>query len=567
MKPLIVIRPQPGAEATASAARELGLDVHVHSLFAVRPLAWEPPARDDFDALLIGSANGVRHAGTGLATYRGMPAYAVGDKTAEAAREAGLDVVASGTGGLQQVLDAVAREHRRLLRIAGREHVDLVAPEGVTLTAREVYASEPKPMPRELAELLVRPSVIALHSGEAAAHFAKLCEEAGIDRGLHALAAIGPRVAQKAGEGWREVRVAESTSDAALLALAKNLCQDPDLQANAATEPMNAEYPPIETRTSYTPYEASPRRRSGGVTLMVALLAFLFGAALFGWLEWQGYFDQLLPAREQDAAQTSATTQAAEEQLGEDDAQSPAAQVARLASVGGMEARLAMLEDRLSRLDYQANAASGNAARAEGLLIAFAARRMIDRGEPLTFVADQLRIRFANAQPRAVDTIIAFARQPVTIDQLSARLDALSPELIDQQDEGTFWDRLRSDFGGLFKLRRDSSTVLGPKARIERARLMLTARRIPEAIDEVERLPGASSAEKWIVDARRYEAAQRALDLIETTAMLEPRRLQDAEGHMVEQDSPLAQPARTNGAASSSNAPAAPATAMPQPEG
>lgn len=41
-----------------------------------------------------------------------------------------------------------------------------------------------------------------------------------------------------------------------------------------------------------------------------------------------------------------------------------------LKAVGNVEARLAMLEDRLSRINLQANAASGNAARAESLLIA-----------------------------------------------------------------------------------------------------------------------------------------------------------------------------------------------------
>ena len=40
--------------------------------------------------------------------------------------------------------------------------------------------------------------------------------------------------------------------------------------------------------------------------------------------------------------------------------------------------------------------------------------------------------------------------------------------------------------------------------------------------------------------ARRFEAAQKALDLLETTAMLEPTRLQDASGQAVDQPSPLA---------------------------
>ena len=59
---------------------------------------------------------------------------------------------------------------------------------------------------------------------------------------------------------------------------------------------------------------------------------------------------------------------------------------------------------------------------------------------------------------------------------------------------------------------------------------------------EVERLPGAAAAQPWIAAARRYDAIQRALDLIETTAMLEPHRLKDSAGTSVNQPSPLAPP-------------------------
>lgn len=210
--------------------------------------------------------------------------------------------------------------------------------------------------------------------------------------------------------------------------------------------------------------------------------------------------------------------------------------------IGSIEGRLALLEDRLSRIDFQADAASGNAARAEGLLIAFAARRMIDRGEPLSYVADQLRLRFANAQPRAVQTIIDFSKNPVTIDELRARLEALSPELSETVSNQSLWERARSELAGMFTVHRDSSTLLTPSARIERASVMLTAKRIGNAIGEVERLPGAEAADRWTADARRYEEAQRALDLLETTAMLEPTRLQDAEGDKIDQPSPLAAP-------------------------
>lgn len=287
--------------------------------------------------------------------------------------------------------------------------------------------------------------------------------------------------------------------------------------------------------------KTSSRSRSG--VILVALLAFLFGALLAAWAGGRGYLDRLQPAapaayRYADAVVT-------------DKAGVPPKPVAaplsqptseQLATIGSIEGRLALLEDRLSRVDFQTDAASGNAARAEGLLIAFAARRMIDRGEPLSYVADQLRLRFANAQPRAVQTVIDFARSPVTIDELRARLDALSPELSETGTNLSLWDRTRNELASLFTVHRDNSALLTPSARIERASVMLTARRMDGAIAEVERLPGAEAADHWIADARRYQQAQQALDLIETTAMLEPSRLQDASGNKVDQPSPLAKP-------------------------
>ncbi|MBT0670389.1 hypothetical protein HT136_18640 [Novosphingobium profundi] len=290
-----------------------------------------------------------------------------------------------------------------------------------------------------------------------------------------------------------------------------------------------------------------PRSRSSGGVFFVALVAFLLGAALVAWASSRGMLDKFLPVP--DASETPLADASDEAAVTPVTAPSPTNDLPaskptpeQMAALGSVEGRLAMIEDRLSRIDYETDAASGNAARAESLLIAFAARRMVDRGEPLSYVADQLRLRFMDAQPNAVDTIIAFSKAPVTIDELSARLEALSPELTVTSREVSFWDRARNEMSSLFTVRRDSPALVSPKARIERARIMLTARRIDGAINEVERLPGAEAAKKWIADARRYERVQKALNLLETTAMLEPRRLKDAEGHAVDQPSPLAAP-------------------------
>jgi hypothetical protein len=289
------------------------------------------------------------------------------------------------------------------------------------------------------------------------------------------------------------------------------------------------------------PDTARPRSRSG--MIFVALLAFLLGALVVAWAGSHGYLDKLQPAPEaSDVPDTPLVTD--DEDVPPQAVTSTSRPTARqLAAIGSIEGRLALLEDRLSRIDFQTDAASGNAARAEGLLIAFAARRMVDRGEPLSYVADQLRLRFANAQPRAVQTVIDFSKHPVTIDELRARLEALSPELTMKANNQSLWQRARGELSSMFTVHRDNSALLSPSARIDRAGVMLTARRIGNAIQEVERLPGADAADRWISDARRYEEVQRALDLLETTAMLEPSRLHDSEGHTVNQPSPLATPA------------------------
>lgn len=225
MTPVIVIRPQPGCDASVAAARAMGMEAHGFPLFAAEPLAWEAPDPASFDALLIGSANALRHGGPALARYAGKPAYAVGEATARAARDAGLDVVAAGSGGLQAMLDCVRPDHARLLRLAGRERVELSPPAGLSLTERVVYASKPLPIPDGLAALLARPSVVLLHSAEAARHFARECARAGLARTHIALAAIAPRAALAAGEGWAAIAAASSSDDKALLALARDMCQ------------------------------------------------------------------------------------------------------------------------------------------------------------------------------------------------------------------------------------------------------------------------------------------------------------------------------------------------------
>lgn len=294
-------------------------------------------------------------------------------------------------------------------------------------------------------------------------------------------------------------------------------------------------------------YESTPVRpaRSSIRPVLFAVLAsFLLGASVVGYLSWRGYFETDARAPIEKSKGPAALPYG-----GMPSPLPSASETAQAAAVeqvvetqGGIDQRLAAAEQRIARLDLQSQAAAGNAARAEGLLIAFATRRALERGAELGYLRDQLRLRFADSQPNSVATVIEFARDPITLDVLVARLDGLGPQLAASSSQPAL-SRLQNELSNLFVIRRETTPSPQPSRRLERARLFLESGRVDKAIGEVERLPGAESAGAWLADARRYERARDALDLIETAAVSEPRRLRDGDGQAIEQLSPAETPA------------------------
>jgi len=184
-----------------------------------------------------------------------------------------------------------------------------------------------------------------------------------------------------------------------------------------------------------------------------------------------------------------------------------------------IEGQLTALEGRLAAVDRDSRMAAGNAARAESLLIAFAARRAIDRGLSLGYLEDQLRQRFGQVQPRAVATIIAAAHNPVTIEELRLGLDTLAPDLATGTTTDGWWAGLRRELGSLIVIRKEGTPSPRPADRLERVRRLVDAGQVEIAMAEVARLPGARQASGWNDAAARYVEAHRALDLIEMTAL------------------------------------------------
>jgi len=182
--------------------------------------------------------------------------------------------------------------------------------------------------------------------------------------------------------------------------------------------------------------------------------------------------------------------------------------------------KIADLQNRLARVESATARAEGSAGRADALVIAFAARRAIDRGVALGYLENLLTERFGPDHQHAVATVITASHQPVRLDDLAAEYDSIGGDLRRGGPQDSWWTNFKREMGELVEVHSVERPAGNPEARYERARQYLAGGDVDKALAETMRLPGASRAGDWIGKARRYIAAHRALDEIESAALL-----------------------------------------------
>lgn len=256
---------------------------------------------------------------------------------------------------------------------------------------------------------------------------------------------------------------------------------------------------------------AGVANRSGsgwGGRLLVALVLLIAGAAGAAWT--LARYDQaarflgvapveVAPAPQRAAASPPVLAQAA-----------PTADVSRIAE----------LEARLSRVERSTQRVEGSAGRADALLVAFAARRAVDRGVALGFLEPLLVDRFAPTHPGAVATIITGSHKPVQLNELISEYRTLGPQLRSSAPRDGWWTQFKREIGSLVQVRRADRPSTEPDARYQRALTQLEDGEVDAALAETMRLPGAPNAEVWVRRARQYVSIHRALDEIESAALL-----------------------------------------------
>jgi uroporphyrinogen-III synthase len=215
-----VTRTLPEADATAARLRNLGFEAVVAPVLEARVLA---EARFDLagvDALAFTSSHAVR-AFAALSAARDLPAFAVGDRTAEAARAAGFGKVRSAAGDAAALAETIAAMGvRRVLHpraaVPAADLDALLAARGVTARGLAVYETAPSDLGAAPPDV----AVVLVHSPKGAARVAGLVDSLRAGA-LTALCISRAAAAPLERHGFAEVRSAPFPNEASLLDLLK----------------------------------------------------------------------------------------------------------------------------------------------------------------------------------------------------------------------------------------------------------------------------------------------------------------------------------------------------------
>src|SRR5436305_6758854 len=111
---ILVTRPEPDNETTAAALRAKGFAVVLAPMLRFEPLAFHDDAEARYGAVIVSSANALRAIAADLAGSRllTLPLFAVGERSAEAARRAGFGDVAVAEGDAAALRDLIVASVR-----------------------------------------------------------------------------------------------------------------------------------------------------------------------------------------------------------------------------------------------------------------------------------------------------------------------------------------------------------------------------------------------------------------------------------------------------------------------
>jgi uroporphyrinogen-III synthase len=236
---ILVTRPEPDLWATIARLEAIGLAGIGLPLLERATLHTSLPDARGFSALALTSVNALRALAErdALKAYHGVKVFAVGDRTAEAARAMGFADVLSGGGTFSHLVEAIAAAGLRgpvFYPAARHQAGDLakeLAPFGLMVVTARVYEMRAvTALPDDIATNLAAGSFAAalFYSRRTAETFAELAH--GLDRATRArlgVLCLSEQVAEPLmAAHFVRIGLAEQPSEEAMMALALSFASD-----------------------------------------------------------------------------------------------------------------------------------------------------------------------------------------------------------------------------------------------------------------------------------------------------------------------------------------------------
>jgi uroporphyrinogen-III synthase len=187
---ILVTRPQPDNAATVAALRAMGFEVLPAPVLRFEPVAFQDGSDAHYGAVIVTSANALRAAEDQAAMIRlkQLPLFAVGGRTAQAAREAGFSNVISADGDATALRELMVESVRvkklkktdTLLYLAGADLARDLAGElgerGFDVVTQTTYRMVPiVSLPRDVCD------AFAANGVEAVLHYSRRSARAFLD--------------------------------------------------------------------------------------------------------------------------------------------------------------------------------------------------------------------------------------------------------------------------------------------------------------------------------------------------------------------------------------------------
>jgi uroporphyrinogen-III synthase len=195
---ILVTRPQPDNAATVAALREKGFEVLAAPMLRFETVAFQDDSDARYGAVVVTSANALRavEGQAAIARLKELPLFAVGERTAEAASEAGFRNVISADGdatALRELMVASVRaktlkKSGTLLYLAGADLARDLAGElgerGFSVVTQTTYRMAPiVSLPREVCDAFAANGIEAVlhYSRRSARAFLEAARAGGVE--------------------------------------------------------------------------------------------------------------------------------------------------------------------------------------------------------------------------------------------------------------------------------------------------------------------------------------------------------------------------------------------------